>query len=97
MIYFLISVIVVFAIASLLLAMLSRRHKLHPSTSPIGATGVVDEPVDPQGTIIIEGEVWLALSANAKHYPKGATVEVVGFKQHFLLVDSTNRKTVIGH
>jgi membrane-bound serine protease (ClpP class) len=45
----------------------------------IGKTGVVREPLSPQGIVHIEGEQWSAEAATGEAIPVGARVRVVGF------------------
>ncbi len=57
-----------------------RAQKMRPATGPEslpGRTGVVRAPLDPDGTVWVEGEVWTASSASGNAIPAGEAVEVV--------------------
>ncbi|HEV8369579.1 MAG TPA: NfeD family protein [Pyrinomonadaceae bacterium] len=68
----------------------SRRHKRHPSANPlISSSAIVDRPLSPNGSVLINGELWLACSANGKSIPTGSRVTIVGINQHLLLVSQS--------
>ena len=70
------------------LVLSSRSHKRHSSTDNLmGASAIVDQPLNPKGSVIVEGEVWLALSASGKHLAKSTAVKVVGLRDQFLVVE----------
>lgn len=71
----------------LLVAVRSRYHKRHPSPEHlINSPGVVDKDLNPEGAVLVSGELWLARSIDGSHIPSKAQVIVVGTHDHFLLV-----------
>jgi membrane-bound ClpP family serine protease len=71
------------------LAITLRSHlqKKYPvSGSLISSSGTVDAPLAPKGSVIIDGELWLARSANGATIPAQTSIKVVGFDDHHLLV-----------
>lgn len=77
------------AIAASAIALHSHLHKRHPySGSLLNASGVVETPLTPQGSILIDGELWLACSASGKPIPTRSKVNVVRIQEHLLLVAS---------
>ena len=75
-------------IAVLWIVLNSRSHKRHATTDNLmGASAIVDQPLNPKGSVIVDGEVWLALSASGKHLTKSTAVRVVGLRDQFLVVE----------
>ncbi|HEY6806978.1 MAG TPA: NfeD family protein [Pyrinomonadaceae bacterium] len=71
----------------LLVALRSRHHKRRPSTtSLINSTGIVETPLNPNGAVLIGGELWLAKSINGTTIPSKTKVTVVATEAHVLLV-----------
>jgi len=69
-------------------AIRSRRHKRHPlRNSLISSQGIVDSSLDPNGSVLVDGELWLARSLNGNSIPTRTRVTVVAVKDHLLLVD----------
>ena len=86
MIYYLITIAAAVLVLALLIALRSRRHKLLFNTSNlIGSQAIVDKPLEPDGSIIVRGEVWLARSADGNSIPEKTKVTIVGVESHFLL------------
>jgi membrane-bound ClpP family serine protease len=80
-------VIILSASVLLLLAFWSRHHKRHPTTtSLLNAIGIVETPLNPNGTVLINGELWLAKSVNGTTIPSKTKITVVGAEAHVLLV-----------
>jgi membrane-bound ClpP family serine protease len=52
----------------------------------VGSTGIVDQDLEPQGTVIIQGELWRASSSEGTRLAAGSRVEVIGTLDHLLLV-----------
>ncbi|HEU4477152.1 MAG TPA: NfeD family protein [Pyrinomonadaceae bacterium] len=52
----------------------------------LGATGVVHRDLDPEGAVLIEGELWSARSIDGTTIPAQQPIEVVSVKGHLLLV-----------
>jgi membrane-bound ClpP family serine protease len=71
----------------LLITVRSHLHKKYPvSDSLISNRGIVDAPLAPKGSVIINGELWMARSANNSTIPAKTKVKVIGFEDHLLLV-----------
>ena len=52
----------------------------------MGETGWVDTQLDPEGTVIVHGELWRAKSSDGSVILSHASVRVVGFQDHLVLV-----------
>lgn len=52
----------------------------------VGSTGLVDTKLDPDGTVLIQGELWRACSNDGTGLAPGSKVKVVGTRDHLLLV-----------
>ena len=86
MLYF-VALLSCISIAALLLAHKSRRHKLLAlPTSLVSSQAIVDAPLHPTGSVLINGELWLARSANDARLESRTKVIVVGVQDHLLLV-----------
>ena len=53
----------------------------------IGELARVDTKLEPEGTVIVCGELWQARSKDGGHIPTRARVRVVGFEDHLVLVE----------
>ena len=53
----------------------------------IGEIAEVDTKLDPEGTVIVCGELWRARSKDDAIISENARVRVVGFADHFALVE----------
>lgn len=70
-----------------ILVALSRHKKLGTDHLILaGSIGVVDTKLDPHGTVLIEGELWRAFSNEGTGLAPGSRIEVVGTRDHLLLV-----------
>jgi membrane-bound serine protease (ClpP class) len=56
----------------------------------IGEFALVNSKLDPEGTVIVCGELWRARSRDGSNISAGARVRVVGFADHVALVDVCN-------
>ena len=54
---------------------------------PAGATGVVQAPLVPLGTVFMAGEPWSARAVDGTWFPRGAAVRLVGFDGLIALVE----------
>jgi membrane protein implicated in regulation of membrane protease activity len=52
----------------------------------INHTGVVESPLSPEGTIIVDGEVWRARSQDGIPIGAKTQVEVIGTRDHLIVV-----------
>ena len=80
------AVTVLFVVCATAIAVWSRHHKRQTFNPLISASGVVETPLNPNGSVFVHGELWLASSASGILIPAKASVTVVGVKNHFLLV-----------
>jgi membrane-bound serine protease (ClpP class) len=73
-------VIVVFALA---------RHKKAGSgdIKLVGEIAHVDTRLEPEGTVLVRGELWRAKAQDGSVIPSHARVRIVGFQDHFVLVE----------
>lgn len=65
-----------------------RAHTRKPLVGPeamVGLTGVAIEDLDPEGKVLVEGEIWRALSVSGK-IERGSRVVVVDVEDLTLLV-----------
>ncbi len=66
------------------------RAKIGPEAL-IGLTGEVLEDLDPQGKVLIEGEIWTAVSARGDTIKRGEKVRVINRKGLTLYVERIGR------
>ena len=74
---------------SLALVVALYRHKRASSrsVSVMGKTGEVVSDLMPEGTVIVQGELWRARSRDGFALRTKAQVKVIGVEGHLLLVD----------
>lgn len=85
--------IVVLFLLALVLAGLSRHQKSAPRPlNLIGATGFIERRLDPEGAVIINGELWRARVENGSPLQSRKRVRVVGTQAHLLLVEPLSDK-----
>jgi membrane-bound ClpP family serine protease len=48
--------------------------------------GMVETTIDPEGSVLIGGEVWRALSETEERLERGRQVRVCGARKHLLIV-----------
>ena len=53
----------------------------------VGELAQVATKLDPEGTVIVSGELWRARSKDGTHISPRARVRVVGFEGHLALVE----------
>ena len=83
------TVTLVVLLFALFLASLSRHKK--SATGPLkmmGATGLAQSALDPEGSVIINGELWRARVENGSVLRTRDRVCVVGQRGHLVLVES---------
>ena len=69
------------------------RHK-KASTGPvavIGQTGEVASDLLPEGTVLVHGELWRALSRDGSTLEGKTAIRVVGVKGHLLVVERSDQ------
>jgi len=86
------TVIVIVASFSLLIAVVVVALSRHKKTGArdiklIGEFATVETRLDPEGTVIVGGELWRARSNDGSIISPRARVRVVGFKNHLALVE----------
>ena len=52
----------------------------------LGEIARVDRKLDPEGTVLVSGELWRAKSIDSAVIPSNSQVRVVGFQDHIALV-----------
>jgi len=67
------------------------RHKKQSSADVIliGRRGRVTEPLEPEGAVIIDGELWRAISHDGISLARGRQVRVSGVRGHLLVMEET--------
>jgi membrane-bound ClpP family serine protease len=78
--------LVLLAIAVPVITLRSHLHKKYPSNPRLRSEGIVDAPLSPKGSVLINGELWMARSIDGLLIPTRAQVAVVGFEDHLILV-----------
>jgi membrane-bound ClpP family serine protease len=74
-------------LVALIIAALSRHKKAaSKDVRVLGQIARVDATLDPEGTVLLSGELWRAKSSNGATISSRARVRVVGFQDHFVLV-----------
>jgi membrane-bound ClpP family serine protease len=53
----------------------------------IGAVGRVETGLEPEGSVLVRGELWPACSKSGRRIERGRTVRVVGAGGHLLKVE----------
>jgi membrane-bound ClpP family serine protease len=73
------------------------RHKKAASgdLDLIGARALVDQALQPSGSIIVDGELWLARSRDDTFVASGSRVEIVGINGHQLEVQLTEQRALL--
>jgi membrane protein implicated in regulation of membrane protease activity len=71
----------------------SRRHKRHPSNaSLLAATAIVDRELSPNGTALVNGELWPARSNDESVMSSGTVGKVIGLMGHRLVIEADPRR-----
>lgn len=66
----------------------ARRSKRRPQLPKVLSLAIVNSTeLNPNGSVLAGGELWNAESKDGKSIPTNATVTVVGFRNHLLLVE----------
>ena len=70
------------------LVVASRRHKRQtPAHALIDTTAIVEHQLTPVGTVLINGELWPAVSNDNSNISSRSLVKVVGLSGHRLLIE----------
>jgi membrane protein implicated in regulation of membrane protease activity len=85
----LIVIVAIFAaLLTVVVSALSRHKKASAGDIQlIGERGQVDTKLDPEGTVIIGGELWRAKSNDGAEIAARARVRVIGFEDHLAVVE----------
>ncbi len=76
------------ALIAIVVAALSRHKKAARRTLKlVGEVAQVDSQLDPEGTVLVSGELWRARSRHGDIISPHARVRIVGFKEHLLVVE----------
>jgi len=60
------------------------------SKSPLSSTATVHTTLCPNGSVFVDGELWLARSSDDNLIPEKTKVTVVGLRDHLLLVSRSH-------
>ena len=64
-----------------------RSRKRHPSLPRLQSSAIVETDLKPRGSVLAGGELWAAETLSGNSIQCRATVTVVGFRNHFLVVE----------
>jgi len=69
------------------LSYFSRQQKRNPTEDRlISAIGIVDQPLSPTGSVLIQGELWIARSSSGEEFTSGSEIKVECYQDGILLV-----------
>jgi membrane-bound serine protease (ClpP class) len=74
------------AVLAILVALSRHKKSATGEIRLIGSSAQVDSPLGPEGTVLVQGELWRARSADGTNILPHTIVEVVGLSGHLLLV-----------
>jgi membrane-bound serine protease (ClpP class) len=80
------SAVLLFVGLTLALVVATSRHKKAATgeLDLVGATALVETALEPEGSVLIRGELWRARSRTGARVERGCRVRVVGASQHLL-------------
>ena len=64
-----------------------RSRKRRPSLPQLLSSAIVNTDLKPTGSVLAGGELWAAETLRGNSIQRRATVTVVGFKDHLLVVE----------
>jgi membrane-bound ClpP family serine protease len=64
----------------------ARRRKRRPSLPQLFSSAVVNTDLNPNGSVLANGELWTAAALNPTSISRQTKVTIVGFRDHLLLV-----------
>ncbi|HSD47383.1 MAG TPA: NfeD family protein [Pyrinomonadaceae bacterium] len=64
-----------------------RSRKRKPSLPRLSSSAIVNTDLEPRGSVLAGGELWPAETLHGNSIQRRATVTVVGFKNHRLVVE----------
>jgi membrane-bound serine protease (ClpP class) len=86
---FIIAVVVLLATVIVIAVFALSRHKKAGSgdIKLVGEIAHVDTKLEPEGTVLVRGELWRARSQDGSVISSHARVRIVGFQDHLVLVE----------
>jgi membrane-bound ClpP family serine protease len=81
------AVAILAAVSLLTLALWRHKKSSAGEVKLIGEPGRVETKLDPEGTVIVAGELWRAISNDGALIGVNASVRVVGMKAHLVVVE----------
>lgn len=86
---FIIAVVAVLATLVVIVVFALSRHKKAGSgdIKLVGEIAHVDKRLEPEGTVLVRGELWRAKSRDGSVISSPARVRIVGFQDHLVLVE----------
>jgi membrane-bound serine protease (ClpP class) len=79
--------------AIIVIAALSRHKKAATGELHlVGAVALVETNLEPEGSVLVRGELWRARSLSGANLKRGRDVRVVGARGHLLEVEPTSVK-----
>src|SRR5258706_15237738 len=82
----------VFFLTLLVTALFHHKRSSSQRLNVIGAIGVIEIELDPEGAVIVNGELWRARLNDGPSMPGKARIRVVGAEGHLLLVEPASEK-----
>ena len=70
------------------LALYQHKRRASGKLQLIGEIGAVNDALDPEGTVIVGGELWRARANDGSRISTRTQVRIVGFDGHLALVES---------
>lgn len=88
----LIAILASLATLSLLIVIALWRHKkaISAEIRLIGERAEVSTTLEPEGAVLVRGELWPARSGNGGVVPAGTQVRIVAIRGHLLVVEASN-------
>jgi len=74
-------------VALLVAALFRHKKSASQELEVMGAVGLIEKQLDPEGTIIVNGELWRARLGSGSATHLHTRVRVVGAEDHLLLVE----------
>jgi len=66
----------------------ARNRKRRPHLPPLASTAIVNTDLNPSGSVLANGELWNAQTFRGNSIARQTQVTIVGFHNHFLLVEN---------
>jgi membrane-bound ClpP family serine protease len=64
-----------------------RSRKRRPSLPRLSSSAIANTDLNPNGSVLAGGELWNAATRDGNSIPRQATVTIVDFRNHLLLVE----------